>query len=74
MDVERREAGRAWPVLGLPAISIPCGFTGSGLPVGLPIVGKGRGEAAVLQAAAVFEAGEPWADHLPPVVRASEPG
>jgi amidase len=64
----------AWSVLGLPAISIPCGFTASGLPVGLQIVGKRRGEAAVLRAAAAFEAAEPWAHHLPPVVRAPEPG
>ncbi len=60
----------AYSVLGLPAISIPCGFTSSGLPVGLQIVGKRRGEAAVLRAAAAFEAVEPWADHLPPVLQA----
>jgi amidase len=60
----------AFSVLGLPAISIPCGFTGAGLPVGLQIVGKRRGEAAVLQAAAAFEAAHPWAHRVPPVVRA----
>ncbi|MGH7277266.1 MAG: amidase family protein, partial [Candidatus Rokuibacteriota bacterium] len=60
----------AFSVLGLPAISIPCGFTRDGLPVGLQIVGKRRGEAAVLKAAAVFEAAQPWAQRLPPVVRA----
>ena len=58
----------AFSVLGLPAISIPCGFTKNGLPVGLQIVGKRRGEAAVLRAAAAFEAARPWADRLPPVV------
>jgi Asp-tRNA(Asn)/Glu-tRNA(Gln) amidotransferase A subunit family amidase len=58
----------AFSVLGLPAISIPCGFTQSGLPVGLQIVGKRRGEAAVLRAAAAFEAARPWADRIPPVV------
>ncbi len=41
-------------MLGLPAISIPCGFTRAGLPVGLQIVGKRRGEVAVLRAAAAF--------------------
>ena len=59
----------AFSVLGLPAISIPCGFTRDGLPVGLQIVGKRRGEAAVLRAAAAFEAAQPWADRIPPVVR-----
>ena len=60
----------AFSVLGLPAISIPCGFTNSGLPVGLQIVGKRCGEAAVLRAAAAFEAARPWADRIPPVVAA----
>jgi len=58
----------AFSVLGLPAISIPAGFTRDGLPVGLQIVGKRGGEAAVLRAAAVFEAAHPWADRIPPVV------
>jgi amidase len=58
----------AFSVLGLPAISIPAGFTRDGLPVGLQIVGKRGGEAAVLRAAAAFEAARPWADRIPPIV------
>ena len=58
----------AFSVLGLPAISIPCGFTKQGLPVGLLIVGRRRAEAAVLRAAAAFEAARPWADRVPPIV------
>jgi len=58
----------AFSVLGLPAISIPCGFTKSGLPVGLQIVGKRRGEATVLRAAAAFEAARPWTDRIPQIV------
>jgi amidase len=38
-----------------PAISVPCGFTGDGRPVGLQLVGRPRGEAALLEAAAVLE-------------------
>ena len=38
-----------------PAISVPCGFTGEGLPVGLQIVGRHRDEWSVLQLALAFE-------------------
>jgi amidase len=55
-------------VTGLPAISVPCGFTENGLPVGLQIVGRRKGEEAVLRAAAAFEAAAPWSDRLPPIV------
>jgi amidase len=55
-------------VTGLPVISVPCGFTKGGLPVGLQIVGRRRQEAMVLRAAAAFEAAAPWADKIPPVV------
>ena len=55
-------------VTGLPVVSVPCGFTRAGLPVGLQIVGRRRQEAAVLRAAAAFEAAAPWADRIPPVV------
>jgi len=53
---------------GLPVISVPCGFTRSGLPVGLQIVGRRHQEAAVLRAAAAFEAAAPWADKIPPTI------
>ncbi len=55
-------------VTGLPVISVPCGFTAGGLPVGLQIVGRRRQEAMVLRAAAAFEAAAPWADKIPAVV------
>ena len=38
-----------------PAMAVPCGFDRYGRPVGLQLVGKPRGEAALLQAAALFE-------------------
>ena len=39
----------------LPTISVPCGFTADGLPVGLQIVGPPRGEASLLGASVLFE-------------------
>ncbi len=48
-----------------PAASVPCGFTGEGLPVGLQIVGKRFDDLGVLQASAAFEAIQPWADKRP---------
>jgi amidase len=57
----------------LPVISVPCGFTKSGLPVGLQIVGRRRQETAVLRAAAAFEAAAPWADQIPPLVSERSP-
>jgi amidase len=42
-------------VTGSPAIAVPCGFDQFGRPVGLQLVGKPRGEAALLQAASFYE-------------------
>jgi amidase len=57
----------AFTVINAPAISVPCGFTRSGLPVGLQIAGRWRDEAGVLRAAAAFEEAAPWAHLRPPV-------
>jgi amidase len=42
-------------IVGNPAISVPCGFTAEGLPVGLQIVGRHRDDWGVLQMAHAFE-------------------
>ncbi|HEY1363011.1 MAG TPA: amidase [Xanthobacteraceae bacterium] len=56
-----------------PAISVPCGFTRSGLPVGLQLIAAPRNDAGVLVAAALFEAQHDFAARLPidprPLVR-----
>jgi amidase len=68
--MQRSHLTYAFSVLGLPAISVPGGFTRAGLPVGLQIVGKRRGEVAVLRAAAAFEAARPWSGRVPPITSA----
>jgi len=45
---------------GLPAISLPCGFTSQGLPIGLQIVGRSWAEARLLQAAHAYEQASKW--------------
>jgi amidase len=56
-------------ITGLPAISVPCGWTDGGFPVGLQIVGRSLSETTVLRAAAAFEALAPWRDKRPPIVK-----
>lgn len=50
----------AFNILGLPALSVPCGFTRSGLPVGLQIVSAPFQEARILALAHAYEATTGW--------------
>jgi aspartyl-tRNA(Asn)/glutamyl-tRNA(Gln) amidotransferase subunit A len=45
---------------GVPAVSVPCGFTASGLPIGLQLIGKSLDEATVLRAAYAYEQATDW--------------
>jgi aspartyl-tRNA(Asn)/glutamyl-tRNA(Gln) amidotransferase subunit A len=45
---------------GLPALSLPCGFTSGGLPIGLQLSGKPFDEATLLRAAYAYEQATPW--------------
>jgi amidase len=51
----------------LPAVSIPCGFTPEGLPVGLQLVGRHRDDFGVLQLAYAFQQRQPLWQRRPPV-------
>ncbi len=51
---------RPFNVWGLPAISVPCGFTKSGLPIGLQIAGPRWREDLVLRLAQAYEAATEW--------------
>jgi aspartyl-tRNA(Asn)/glutamyl-tRNA(Gln) amidotransferase subunit A len=52
---------------GQPAISVPAGWTESGLPVGMQIIGRRHADALVLRAAAAFEEVRPWTARRPPL-------
>jgi len=54
-------------VTGLPAISVPCGFTPDGLPVGVQIVGRHQDDFGVLQLAYAFEQATEFWKRKPPV-------
>jgi aspartyl-tRNA(Asn)/glutamyl-tRNA(Gln) amidotransferase subunit A len=63
-DVPIREAllriTRVFSTVGLPAISVPCGFTEGGLPVGLQLVGKPFSESLLLRAAQAYQESTSW--------------
>jgi aspartyl-tRNA(Asn)/glutamyl-tRNA(Gln) amidotransferase subunit A len=56
---------RPFNMWGLPTISVPCGFTHSGLPIGLQIAGAQWAEALVLQVAHAYEQATQWLEKEP---------
>jgi aspartyl-tRNA(Asn)/glutamyl-tRNA(Gln) amidotransferase subunit A len=53
---------------GLPAISVPCGFTGARLPVGLQLTGRRFDEATLLRIADAYERDTEWSKQPPPIL------
>ncbi|MCT6589434.1 amidase [Pantoea dispersa] len=53
---------------GQPAASVPAGFTASGLPIGMQIVGRHLDDGLVLAASAAFERIQPWNHHYPAAI------
>jgi aspartyl-tRNA(Asn)/glutamyl-tRNA(Gln) amidotransferase subunit A len=58
---------RPFDMLALPTISVPCGFTQSGLPIGMQITGPQGDEATVLRLALAYEHATEWHKRRPPV-------
>ncbi len=54
-------------LLGVPAVSVPCGFTGGGLPIGLQLVGRWFEEGTVLGAAHAYQQATDWHKRAPPL-------
>lgn len=55
---------------GTPAMTVPCGFSKDGLPVGLQIVGPAYGEPVVLSAAYAYQQATDWHKRKPPLAEA----
>jgi aspartyl-tRNA(Asn)/glutamyl-tRNA(Gln) amidotransferase subunit A len=55
------------PLAGLPAISVPCGFTPDRLPIGLQLTGRRFDEATLLRVADAYERDTMWWKHEPPI-------
>ena len=58
---------RPFNYLGLPAISIPCGFDDRGLPIGLQLAGRPFAEGTVLRAADAYQRATDWHRRTPPL-------
>jgi aspartyl-tRNA(Asn)/glutamyl-tRNA(Gln) amidotransferase subunit A len=59
---------------GICGISLPCGFDGNGLPIGLQIMGPAFGEEAILRAAYAYEQATEWHTCKPPIPMGQETG
>ncbi len=62
---------RVFDLTGLPAISVPCGFSQEGLPVGLQLAGPAWNEAIILRAAYAYEQAANWRSNRPKTAAAS---
>ena len=60
LDLARRRYTSPAALAGLPAISVPCGFTGSGLPIGLQIIGRPFSEPDLFRIARAYEQAAGW--------------
>ena len=49
-----------WAFAGVPALSVPCGLTAEGLPVGLQLVAAWRRESLLLRAGAAYQSVTDW--------------
>jgi aspartyl-tRNA(Asn)/glutamyl-tRNA(Gln) amidotransferase subunit A len=62
----RRSYTTPFNLAAVPAISLPCGFTSGGLPIGLQLAGRRYDDATVLRAAWAYENATEWHRRRPP--------
>lgn len=65
-QTDMRSFARPVSLTGLPALSVPCGFTKSGLPVGMQLIGRSMQESTLFQIASAYEYATGWPNHIPP--------
>jgi aspartyl-tRNA(Asn)/glutamyl-tRNA(Gln) amidotransferase subunit A len=58
---------RPFSFTGFPSLTVPCGFTQAGLPVGLQLAGRPFDEVTLLRVAAAYEAATGWGRRMPPL-------
>lgn len=56
---------RPFNYLGLPALSVPCGFSANGMPVGFQLAGRPFAEAALIRLGAAYQRATEWHRHRP---------
>ena len=57
----------AWTLAGVPAVSVPCGFTRAGLPIGVQLAGGAWQEALLLRAAHAYQSVTDWHERRAPL-------
>ena len=65
--IERRAPDGVSSLCGLPAITVPCGFSKAKLPFGIQFIGRALNDHAVISAARRFESKTEWHEQRPPV-------
>jgi amidase len=64
--IDWMRSGYYLSLTGLPAISVPCGFTRAGLPIGLQLAAGPWRESLLLRAARAYERETKWSERRPP--------
>jgi aspartyl-tRNA(Asn)/glutamyl-tRNA(Gln) amidotransferase subunit A len=66
-QADMRSLTRPVSLTGLPALAMPCGFTRSGLPVGMQLIGRAWEEGTVLRIGHAYEQAAGWHRRRPPI-------